>query len=312
MEKFENVDVLKTLEGIMRLNTASFQSDFDTDEIALWGNIHHGEPGDNTFLWLSRSCGTELFHEQDVFFRDTYPFDCWQYYGGQGRDRILAYAVEITGHEDSTILGNVFPLSYQDHWKRVRDDAVKPDAMRVIFQSGEAHTFPFEIYNREFRQIQEFHGAVKSVAPMLNKPECMAEILEPYRAARAAAVPAKLASHLSALRKDNVQREAERLLCELKKPYTPNSPGKNHFMAKVSPYFLGVANSKDQSGLFKLLPFKSLMLTDLKDRDGLYALISKDEDRNQALRKPSVREKLKGQPDAPKPPAKPRAKRQER
>ena len=44
--------------------------------------------------------------------------------------------------------------------------------------------------------------------------------------------------------------------------------------------------------LQKLLPFSTLALTTLKDRRGVFALIGKDEDRSQSLRRPSVRSKL--------------------
>ena len=50
--------------------------------------------------------------------------------------------------------------------------------------------------------------------------------------------------------------------------------------------------SKDTAALQKLLPFSTLALTTLKDRRGVFALISKDEDRSQSLRRPSVRSKL--------------------
>ena len=66
-------------------------------------------------------------------------------------------------------------------------------------------------------------------------------------------------------------------------------------MAQVSPDFLYRAKTKDTDKLFSLLPFQSLMLSTLNDRKGIYAIISKDENRNQLLqkRKPSVRDKLK-------------------
>ena len=52
------------------------------------------------------------------------------------------------------------------------------------------------------------------------------------------------------------------------------------------------ANSPFPAALQKLLPFSTLALTTLKDRRGVYALIGKDEDRSQSLRRPSVRSKL--------------------
>ena len=72
----------------------------------------------------------------------------------------------------------------------------------------------------------------------------------------------------------------------------PNSPGRTHFIAELSSDFAARANSRDTAALQKLLPFRSLALSNLKDRRGVYALIGKDEDRSQSLRRPSVRSKL--------------------
>ena len=53
-------------------------------------------------------------------------------------------------------------------------------------------------------------------------------------------------------------------------------------------------NDFNRTALQKLLPFRSLALSNLKDRKGVFAVISKEEDRTQPLRsrKPSVRSKL--------------------
>ena len=83
-----------------------------------------------------------------------------------------------------------------------------------------------------------------------------------------------------------------RLLGKLQEPVQPNSPGGTHFMAEVSRDFMERAGAKDTAALQKLLPFSTLALTTLKDRRGVYALIGKDEDRSQSLRRPSVRSKL--------------------
>jgi hypothetical protein len=57
--------------------------------------------------------------------------------------------------------------------------------------------------------------------------------------------------------------------------------------------------------LFSMLPFASLTFSGMKDRKGLFATISKEENRSQPLRKPSVRKKLEqtseGQPKTPIP-----------
>ena len=91
---------------------------------------------------------------------------------------------------------------------------------------------------------------------------------------------------------DEIKAEAARLLGKLQEPVQPNSPGGTHFMAEVSRDFMKRAGAKDTAALQKLLPFRSLALSNLKDRKGVYALIGKDEDRSQSLRRPSVRSKL--------------------
>ena len=89
-----------------------------------------------------------------------------------------------------------------------------------------------------------------------------------------------------------IKAEAARLLGKLQEPVQPNSPGGTHFMAEVSRDFMERAGAKDTAALQKLLPFRSLALSNLKDRKGVYAMIGKDEDRSQSLRRPSVRSKL--------------------
>lgn len=105
------------------------------------------------------------------------------------------------------------------------------------------------------------------------------------------------ARHEQPLTADEIKEEAARLLGKLQEPVQPNSPGGTHFMAEVSRDFMERAGAKDTAALQKLLPFSTLALTTLKDRRGVYALIGKDEDRSQSLRRPSVRSKLQ-QPSA--------------
>ena len=104
---------------------------------------------------------------------------------------------------------------------------------------------------------------------------------------------------------DEIKTEAARLLGKLQEPVQPNSPGGTHFIAELSTDFAARANSRDTAELQKLLPFRSLTLSNLKDRKGVFAVISKEEDRTQPLRsrKPSVRSKLQQAAEAQKPPA---------
>lgn len=112
------------------------------------------------------------------------------------------------------------------------------------------------------------------------------------------------------LKRDDIKREALNILSKFQNAQEPNSPNGTHYMAQVSPDFLARAKTKDHDRLMAMLPFQSL--STLEGRKGIYALISKDENRFQKLqlRKPSVRRKLQEQAPAPKP--KSRHKEQER
>lgn len=102
------------------------------------------------------------------------------------------------------------------------------------------------------------------------------------------------------LGKQDIQKEAARILSQLQAEQEPNSPDGTHFMAQLSPDFFARAGSRDQARLMALLPFSSHSLSTVAGRVGVFVLISKDENRDKPLRqrKPSVREKLSEKPPA--------------
>lgn len=99
------------------------------------------------------------------------------------------------------------------------------------------------------------------------------------------------------LKTEDIQKETQRILGRLQSEREPNSPGGTHFMAEVSKDFMRRARSRDTERLAAMLPFASLALTALKDRTGVYAIISGEEDRGKPLQKrhPSVRNRLNAQ-----------------
>lgn len=84
-----------------------------------------------------------------------------------------------------------------------------------------------------------------------------------------------------------------RALCEAK-ALTYES----HFSAELSPYFLRLATDKDMDRLFSMLPYKSLSFSAMEGKHGVYALISKDENRDRSIKKP--RPSLRAQLEADK------------
>lgn len=97
------------------------------------------------------------------------------------------------------------------------------------------------------------------------------------------------------IKRADIKAEASHILEQFQEAVEPNSPNGTHFMARVSPDFWARAKQKDRDRLMNMLPFASLSLSTLEGYKGIYALISKDEDRSKPLilRKPSGRKKLR-------------------
>ena len=97
----------------------------------------------------------------------------------------------------------------------------------------------------------------------------------------------------------DIQAEAERINAFFEKNGEPNSPNKTHIMIEISPKFLLRAGSKDIEALQGSLSyFDTLTFSQLNDRKGIFAMISKDQIREwpYGVKKPSALEKLKQQP----------------
>lgn len=137
LQKFENVDVIASLEAIMKQNTAFYQSDFDIDKQILRKAAVSLIPEDKRLLWFSRPSGTCCFRERDVFLKDTRQHNTWRFYGEQTRDTILAYAVELTGTEQEKIKGNLYELDYLQHFREVIEKSIPADNYTLIYEHGE-------------------------------------------------------------------------------------------------------------------------------------------------------------------------------
>jgi len=147
VQKFENMDVIAALEAIMHQNTAYYQSDFAFDIKMLREAARSDQPEDKLLLWLSRPSGTFCFRERDVLLKDTQAYNTWKFCGEQTHDRILAYAVELTGAANGTVQGNLYELDYQQHFQHIRDAALPVGANRLIYESGMREIGPKEHFD---------------------------------------------------------------------------------------------------------------------------------------------------------------------
>ena len=292
LQKFENVDVIASLEAIMKQNTAFYQSDFDIDKQILRKAAVSLIPEDKRLLWFSRPSGTCCFRERDVFLKDTRQHNTWRFYGEQTRDTILAYAVELTGTEQEKIKGNLYELDYLQHFREVIEKSIPADNYTLIYEHGEREIPAGQFFNGnpdyELGKFERFEAVP-------NDPDALQSLLQEERRSREQLPPGDFKAHIAALRDGLIETEARRIVREMKRHDTPNSPNKTHFMVELSPAFMQLAATKDTDRLFSMLPYKTLAFSKIEGRHGTYALIDKGENRDREIRKPrpSIRAQLK-------------------
>lgn len=291
MNKFENVDIIAFLDAIMRQNTAFYQSDFEIDKEIIQKAAASPTAEDKRLLWLSRPSGTYCFRERDVFLKDTRQHNTWRFYGEQTRDTILAYAVTITGKEGGKIKGDLYELDYPQHFKHVAKQALPADTVTLHYEHG-SRTQPAKQYIDGSTDPQL--GKFEHFEAQPNNPDALRYLLQGERRGREQLTPGDFKEHIAALHESRIEAEARRIVEKMKGLNNPNSPNKTHFMVEVSPYFTQLASSADTDRLCSMLPYKTLTLGNLKERHGVYATVTKDENRDKDIRKPrpSIRAQL--------------------
>ena len=75
--------------------------------------------------------------ERDTFIKGSREHNTFCFYAEQTRDKILAYAVELTGIEKGRVTGNLYELDYQKHYEHVKDASIAPGAAKLIYENGE-------------------------------------------------------------------------------------------------------------------------------------------------------------------------------
>ena len=162
--KFENVDVIDALRRIMDIHTEHYKSDFMLDEQLIRRMADSENPEDKHILWMSRPNSTQFMREREVYIKDTHESKTWAFYHEQMHDPILAYAVEITGVKNGSVMGNVVELDYAAHAVRAKELSVTVDKLAVTFEDQSTFYLPFRTYRKEIAAMQGDHGAVHSVA----------------------------------------------------------------------------------------------------------------------------------------------------
>ena len=194
MQKFENMDVIAALEAIMHQNTAYYQSDFAYDIKMLREAARSDQPEDKLLLWLSRPSGTFCFRERDVLLKDTQAYNTWKFCGEQTHDRILAYAVELTGAANGTVQGNLYELDYQQHFQHIREVALPVGANRLIYESGMREIGPKKHFDS---RPDKYFGEFVRYEMQPRDPELLQAAIRQEQRSREPARPGDFKEHIA-------------------------------------------------------------------------------------------------------------------
>ncbi len=258
MNKFENVDVLAALEQLMRQNTAFYRNDFEIDKEMIRQAAASDRAEDKTLLWMSRvHPGRTVSGSATFSCKIPGSITHGVFTGEQTRDRMLAYAVELTGKVRGVIRGTLYELDYQQHFRHVAAEAVQADTIILHYEKGDREQ-PAKLYFDGHPDPKL--GVFLRYEAKPNEPEHLREVLRQEQKGREQLQPGDFKAHVTALHDRLIRDEAQRIVTGLKELSTPNSPNKTHFMVELSPYFTQIASSKDTDRLFSMLPYKSLVL----------------------------------------------------
>ncbi len=289
LSKFEDVDVFEALHAIMKQNTGFYPTDFDVDKKMFARAADMPDRADRTFLWFSRPMGTNCFRERDVFVKGIGPYTIWRYYYEQSNDRILAYAVEVTGRVDGKIRGNLYELNFAQHYEHISETALDAETINIIYENGERQ---IPVGQRFFPTPDPEYGKYVRYEYLPRDPDALQDLLREERKNRERLAPGDFTEHIAALHDGLIESEARRIVTEMKRLDSPNSPGKTHYMVELAPVFLHLASTEDADRLFAMLPYKSLSFSKVGDKYGIYALISKHENRDVSIRKSQPKRKI--------------------
>ena len=193
MNKFENVDVLASLQQIMQQNTAAFQNDFDIDKKILTRAAKSKNVEDKVYLWFSRPNGTHCLRERDVFLRGTREHNTFRFYHEQTKERVLAYAVVLSGVESGKVKGSIYELDYVAKAELAIQTALRTDNNRLIYENG-SREMPKE-YRFEATPDRE-HGKFVRYEAVPHDPDALRDLLRDESRKREPLQPGNFKEHI--------------------------------------------------------------------------------------------------------------------
>lgn len=192
MRKYENMDIVAALGAVVELNTEHYKGDFKYDIETFKEAAKHPDGENNRLLWFSRHSGTHCLQEREVYIKDTSAFNTWNAYGkllGSPdfyrpvivEDRILAYAVNITGVEKGRIKGDLYELDYRDHIRQLDKLALPLHTVTAVYKDGAAFTMPHKEHDAKHMSLYHQHGQLQTLVHHPEDAGALRDVLQQVR-----------------------------------------------------------------------------------------------------------------------------------
>jgi hypothetical protein len=195
MRKYTNVDIVAALGAVVELNTANYKSDFKYDIEQFKAAARNPDGENNRFLWLSRPSGTYCQHERDTYIKDTAAFNYWNgcatILGKDSpfekvivNDRVLTYAVEVTGIENGRIKGNLHEIDYPAHVRQLNRVALPLHTVTATYKDGTAVTMPHREHDAVHGRLHRQHGQLQTFISNPRNEDALLDVLTQAREQR--------------------------------------------------------------------------------------------------------------------------------
>ncbi len=142
--------------------------------------------------------------------------------------------MELTGKENGIIKGNLYELDYPQHFREVVEKSLPADNYTLLYEHGE-RVQPAGMYFDGNPDPQL--GKFERFEAQPNDPEALHFLMREEKHSYDRLKPGDFKAHITALHDSRIEAEAQRIVAEMKRQDSPNSPNKTHFMVELSPYF---------------------------------------------------------------------------
>jgi|GEM_PF-3086980 len=249
LRRFMDVDLFDFLGHISDKVLIHYRNDWNIDKEFLLKRAESSDPNDKRVAWHVCATSSHQLDERDVFIKESGAFGYWTDYHQNDPD-MFGFFVEITGHENGKVYGNVFEVGeYIKHVERVRDIALPIDTVTLEYSEswgvncGLTITVPRKEYDDDRHRLMCDSGNVISVKMNpFEKDITMADIMKTEQAHRMAMPKGntqvylqKLEEKLFAIRGEPLEHMIQLVPKNPKEPVATSAPNPNKPTAPTLP-----------------------------------------------------------------------------